>query len=70
MRALVRDRGIGGIILSAGEPYEAAILLNRLQRLAKVPLLISADLESGTGSKIGGATLFPPLMSLGATGSE
>ena len=70
MRALVRDHGIGGIILSAGEPYEAAILLNRLQRLAKVPLLISADLESGTGSKIGGATLFPPLMSLGATGSE
>ena len=67
---LVRDRGIGGIILSAGEPYETAILLNRLQRLAKVPLLISADLESGTGSKIGGATLFPPLMSLGATGSE
>ncbi len=68
--ALVRDQGIGGIILSAGEPYEAAILLNRLQRLAKVPLLISADLESGTGSKIGGATLFPPLMSLGAAGSE
>lgn len=68
--SLVRDRGIGGIILSAGEPYETAILLNRLQRLAKVPLLVSADLESGTGSKIGGATLFPPLMSLGATGSE
>jgi beta-N-acetylhexosaminidase len=68
--SLVRDRGIGGIILSAGEPYETAILLNRLQRLAKVPLLISADLESGTGSKIGGATLFPPLMSLGAAGSE
>jgi beta-N-acetylhexosaminidase len=67
---LVRDGGIGGIILSAGEPYETAILLNRLQRLAKVPLLISADLESGTGSKIGGATLFPPLMSLGAAGSE
>ncbi len=68
--SLVRERGIGGIILSAGEPYETAILLNRLQRLAKVPLLISADLESGTGSKIGGATLFPPLMSLGAAGSE
>ncbi|HEX2695034.1 MAG TPA: glycoside hydrolase family 3 N-terminal domain-containing protein, partial [Acidobacteriota bacterium] len=67
---LVRDQGIGGIILSAGEPYETAILLNRLQRLAKVPLLISADLESGTGTKIGGATLFPPLMSLGAAGSE
>jgi beta-N-acetylhexosaminidase len=68
--SLVRDRGIGGIILSAGEPYEAAILLNRFQRLAKIPLLVSADLESGTGSKIGGATLFPPLMSLGAAGSE
>jgi beta-N-acetylhexosaminidase len=68
--SLVRDPGIGGVILSAGEPYETAILLNRLQRLAKVPLLISADLESGTGTKIGGATLFPPLMSLGAAGSE
>ena len=67
---LVRDHGIGGVIIAAGEPYEAAILLNRLQKLAKVPLLVSADLESVTGSKIGGATLFPPLMSLGAAGSE
>ena len=70
LESLVRNRTIGGLILAAGEAYEAAYLLNRLQRSAKLPLLVAADLESGAGTKIAGATLFPPLMAIGAAGSE
>lgn len=66
---LVR-RGVGGLTLFGGEAYETAQLLNHLQSLARVPLLIASDLERGTGNQITGATLFPPLMSIGATGSE
>jgi beta-N-acetylhexosaminidase len=33
-------------------------------------LLIASDLERGTGQQIGGMTVYPPLMALGATGSE
>jgi beta-glucosidase-like glycosyl hydrolase len=41
-----------------------------MQKIAKYPLLIAADLEKGPGNKINRATLFPPAMSIGATGSE
>ena len=68
LESLVRNRKIGGLILAAGEAYEAAYLLNRLQGAAKVPLLVAADLESAAGTKIAGATLFPPLMAIGAAG--
>ncbi len=67
---LVRRGRIGGLILFGGEVYETAALLNRLQSLSAAPLLISSDLERGCGNQITGATLFPPLMSIGASGSE
>ncbi len=70
LESLIRNWKIGGLILASGEAYEAAYLLNRLQGLAKAPLLVSADLESAAGTKIAGATLFPPLMAIGAAGSE
>src|SRR5262245_14057414 len=40
---------VGGIILFRGSVYESVILVNRMQQLARYPLLISADLESGAG---------------------
>jgi beta-N-acetylhexosaminidase len=70
LESLIRNRKIGGLILAAGEVYETAYLLNRLQGASKVPLLVAADLESAAGTKITGATLFPPLMAIGAAGSE
>ena len=75
-------QGVGGLIITQGPPLEMAAKLNVMQRLAKVPLLISADMESGPGQLLtsgtilpygidnGGATRFPPLMGLGATGDE
>ena len=45
----VEDLHIGGIILFRGPVYESVILVNRMQQMARYPLLISADLEAGIG---------------------
>jgi beta-N-acetylhexosaminidase len=67
---IVRQR-IGGLIVFApARVYATAELTNGFQKLAKVPLLMAADFEAGAANRITGATLFPPLMSLGAAGSE
>lgn len=80
LRDYVEHHRVGGIIMSVGSPTEVAAKLNLLQRRAEVPLLVAADLEFGTGYRIsggvfvpngialGGATLFPTQMALGATG--
>jgi beta-N-acetylhexosaminidase len=71
LESLVADAKIGGLILFApARVTDAAMLANRFQKLAKVPLLMAADLEAGAANRVTGATLFPPLMSLGAAGSE
>ena len=79
---MVEGEGVGGVIVSVGSPMEAAAKINELQRRAKVPLLVAADLERGAGYRfrgavylpgaipLGGATEFPSLMALGATGDE
>ncbi len=79
---MVDDLGVGGIIVSVGSPTEVAVKLNQLQTSAKVPLLVAADLERGAGFRfngavylpgpisLGGATEFPSLMAVGATGDE
>jgi len=61
---------LGGLILTQGDVYETAILTNTLQNEASIPLLIAADLERGLGNQLDGATLFPPVMSIGAAGSS
>ena len=75
----VHDEHVGGIIVSIGSPIEMADKLNALQRRAPLPLLIGADLEAGAGFRarggyflpngiyLGGATIFPPQMAVGAT---
>ncbi len=64
---LVRDEKVGGLIMFQGDVYEEAIMINRLQRLAKVPLLISADLERGLAMRVRRGTYFPDAMAIGAT---
>jgi beta-N-acetylhexosaminidase len=78
----VEAQSVGGVIMSVGTPIEVAAKLNDLQRHAKIPLLVAADLETGAGFRmrgavhvpgnieLGGATDFPSLMAVGATGSE
>jgi beta-N-acetylhexosaminidase len=64
---LVCDQKLGGLIMFQGDVYEEAIMINRLQRLAKVPLLISADLERGLAMRVRRGTYFPDAMAIGAT---
>jgi beta-N-acetylhexosaminidase len=58
------NAGYGTVIL--GQPFAAASLINRLQALASVPLLNTADFETGVGFRIAGATSFPRQMAMGA----
>ena len=53
---LVRDVHIGGLIVLGhaqngtvrnAEPYAMAAFLNRMQKMARVPLLVAADFERG-----------------------
>jgi beta-N-acetylhexosaminidase len=67
---LARDLGVGGFVVYGGTPGETARLLNRLQKEAALPLLISSDFEGGPGQQIAGATEFPADMALSAAGSE
>jgi beta-N-acetylhexosaminidase len=80
LREWVTTYGIGGVVLTHGPPLELAAKLNLMQSWAKVPLLVTADMEHGPGQILqagivmpygtdnGTATRFPPVMGLGATG--
>lgn len=71
LESLVAKSGIGGLVLFApARVYETAELVNSFQKLAKVPLLVASDFERGAANRVTAATLFPPFMALGATGSE
>ncbi|MBY0492231.1 MAG: glycoside hydrolase family 3 protein [Gemmatimonadaceae bacterium] len=75
---LVRELELGGVIVSVGGPTDIAVKVNALQRAARLPLLVSADLETGAAFRarggwflpnaieLGGATAFPYQMALGA----
>ena len=59
---------VDGPFLLRSEPYEAADLLNRLQRDSKLPLIFAADFERGVATRLMGATNFPHAMAFGADG--
>jgi beta-N-acetylhexosaminidase len=77
----VRENRIGGMTMSLGSPIEVAAKINSLQRAARVPLIVSSDLEPGLGRLEGGifthylleggtATVFPQAMAIAATGRD
>jgi beta-N-acetylhexosaminidase len=59
---------VDGPVLLRSEPYEAASLLNRLQKDSKLPLLVAADFERGVAMRLLGTTTFPHAMAFGADG--
>ena len=79
LERLVTEQEVGGFIVSVGSPLDIAVKTNALQRAARVPLLFSADFETGAGFRVrggyfvpnaidlGGATVFPLQMALGAS---
>lgn len=59
---------MGGVIWFQATAVEAAATNAQLQSLARIPLLISADLEAGMGMRFTDATWWPPAMAVAATG--
>ncbi|MCC6771931.1 MAG: hypothetical protein IT360_12040 [Gemmatimonadaceae bacterium] len=81
VRRWIERDGVGGMTMSLGSPIEVAAKINALQALARVPLLVSSDLEPALGRleggvfshylmDAGGATVFPSAMAIAATGQD
>jgi beta-N-acetylhexosaminidase len=68
LRRQVEQNHVGGIILFRGPVYESVHLVNRMQQHARLPLLISADLEAGSGMRFEDTPNLPWNMAVGATG--
>src|ERR1017187_5608516 len=74
----IRDTKVGGLVLvnwsngrvmQKAEPYAVAAFLNRMQRLARTPLMVSGDFERGVSMRVEGTTVFPHAMAFGAAGN-
>lgn len=73
---LVSQEHVGGLILvnvsngrtvEKADPLEVAGFINRMQRLAKIPLLVSADFERGASMRVDATTVFPHAMAFTAS---
>jgi beta-N-acetylhexosaminidase len=73
----VEQNHVGGLIVGTeraplgierSEVYPTAVITNELQSRAKIPLLVGADFETGTGMRLDEGTSFPSAMAIGATG--
>lgn len=69
VRRLVEEERVGGFIVGVGSSHGTASWLNEMQALSRVPLLVTADLEWGPGTRLRGATMLPINMALAAAGS-
>jgi beta-N-acetylhexosaminidase len=74
---LIRDVRVGGLILvnvaqgrlvQRAEPHELASFINRMQRMSRMPLLVSGDFERGTSMRVNNTTVFPHAMAFAAAG--
>ncbi len=70
LHALIREEGIGGVCVFAGDALKTAQMLAELQQIAarsfRPPLLVSADFEHGVAMRLAGGTAFPHAMALGS----
>jgi len=73
---LVNREHIGGLILinvangrvsSKADPLEVASFVNKMQKLAKVPLIVSGDFERGASMRVDATTPFPHAMAFAAS---
>ena len=66
VEAAIQQYNIGGICLFQGGPVKQANILNYLQSIAKTPLLICIDGETGVGMRLDSVDALPRQMMLGA----
>ena len=69
IESLLASDGIGVVHIWFGEAGSALTILNKMQKLSKVPLLVEGDIESGLGRRYTGAVTLPPMMAISATGN-
>jgi beta-N-acetylhexosaminidase len=62
------DNKVGGVLVFRSEVWPLAVMTNRWQEMAKVPLLISSDLEMGMGMRLDDTPWWAPNMAVAATG--
>ena len=71
---LVRDDQVGGLILISrtnngiqrADPLKLAAFLNRMQAMARIPLLVASDFERGASMRVDDAPQFPHAMAFSA----
>lgn len=65
--ALIKQYNIGSLCVFQGSPVKQATILNRLQAMAKTPLLVTIDAEWGVGMRMTDSVLpLPKQMMMGA----
>ena len=70
LQALVAGHELGGVIFFQGGPVRQALLTNRLQSAAAVPLLVAMDAEWGLNMRLDSTQRFPYQMALGAIAGD
>jgi beta-N-acetylhexosaminidase len=68
IRRNITEFHVGGYHTFGGDVAANALAINEMQRMAKLPLLITADVEGGPAYVLFGATRLPLAMSFGAAG--
>ena len=63
---VIKDQQVGGLVFFQGGPVRQAELINKYQKLAKVPLMITQDGEWGLGMRLDSTISYPYQMTLGA----
>ena len=63
---IIKDEQVGGLVFFQGGPVRQADLLNKYQKLCKVPLLVAMDGEWGVGMRLDSTISYPYQMTLGA----
>lgn len=61
---------IGGIIFMQGGPVRQAVLNNKIQQQAKIPLMIGIDAEYGLAMRLDSTIQYPSAISVGATKND
>jgi beta-N-acetylhexosaminidase len=71
----IKDTHVGGFIVAGhiqngdvilAQPFEMAAFINRMQRIAKLPLLVGSDFERGASMRVAETARFPYPMAFGA----
>ncbi|MFL6451462.1 MAG: glycoside hydrolase family 3 protein [Bryobacteraceae bacterium] len=71
----IREDHVGGFIVAgrirngsviSAQPFEMATFINRMQRIAKTPLLVGSDFERGASARVAETARFPYMMAFGA----